>query len=120
MDMISQQNLPVYIEKTLPELSAICEKGKGKSTYDLIREMLWYVKAKVAEHNIIAAKKCMFLTETLYKKGNVTIKNAIENVFIYSFSHAFFYDEKNRKEILNIVPMSLYEVYKRQVINSHL
>jgi len=67
-----------------------------------------------------AAQKCFTLAAKLYKKGNVAVKNAIENVYVYSFSHAFFHDEQKRKEVMEIIPLPLYELYKKQVINSHL
>ena len=118
--MISQQELPGYIDKTMPELSGICNQEQCRNAYDIVRQMLKYTTAQVVQHNISAAKQCLKLAESLYRKGNATIKSAIENVYVYSFSHAFFHDERKRKELLEIVPVSLYELYKKQVINSHL
>jgi hypothetical protein len=82
--------------------------------------MLTYTTSQVLKHNLGAAKKCMALAAHLYKKGNAHIKNAIENVYVYSFSHAFFHNEEKRKEMMEIIPLPLYELYKKQVINSHL
>jgi hypothetical protein len=118
--MISQKELPAVIERSIPELSGVWEKEKCENTYDIVRQMLKYTIYQVLNHNMKAAKKCLTLAEQLYKKGNTAIKNAIENVYVYSFSHAFFYDEKKKKEVMEIVPLSLYELYKKQVINSHL
>ena len=118
--MIDQTELPGYIKKTLPELSGICEKENCRNAYDIVREMLKYTTSQVLEHNMKAAKSCLLLAANLYSKGNAVVKNAIENVYVYSFSHAFFHDDKRRKEILAIVPDSLYSLYKKQVINSHL
>lgn len=118
--MINEQNLPAYLEKTMPELAGICVGENYKNTYDIIRQLFKYTTTQVLTHNIKAAKKCLSLAEKLYNKGNIVVKNAIENVFVYSFSHAFFHDENKREEIMEIVPLSLYELYKKQVINSHL
>jgi hypothetical protein len=118
--MISQKDLPGYIEKSIPELSGICEKEKCKTAYDFVRQLLKYTSRHVIKHNMKIARQCMAIAEQLYKKGNKTIKNAIENIFVYSFTHTFFHDESRRKELVKIVPDSLYELYKKQVIYSHL
>jgi len=118
--MISQEELPVFIEKSIPELLGVIKKNKCTNTYDVVRQMLTYTTSQVVKHNIADAKKCMTLAALLYQKGNIDVKNAIENVYVYSFSHAFFHDEDKRKEMMAIIPMQLYELYKKQVINSHL
>ena len=71
-------------------------------------------------HNLNAAKKCMSLIEQLYHKGNNAVKNAIENVYIFSLSHSFFHDEDEKKQIMGIMPEFLFKLYKEQVVNSHL
>jgi hypothetical protein len=118
--MISQQELPAFIEQAIPELSGMCKKEKCRNAYDIARQMLRYTSAQIMNHNIKAAKECLALGEKLYQMGNKAIKNAIENVYVYSFSHAFFHDEVKREEVIPIMPVSLYEMYKRQVLNSHL
>ena len=117
--MISQQDLPAYIESNFPELPAN-KKGPSASAYDIIRQMLKYTTTQLSRHNFKAAGHCLTVVEELYKQGNTAIKNAIENVYVFSFSHAFFYDDVKRKAIVDILPASLYELYKRQVVNSHL
>ena len=118
--MITQQELQEYIGHEMPELSDICNKEKSRTVYDVVRHMLKYTKTQVVRHNLGAAKKCMTLAEQLYQKGNNAIKNAIENVYVYSFSHAFFHNEQEKNEVMGIVPHSLYKIYRQQVINSHL
>ena len=118
--MISQQDISEYIGKEMPELSDVCGKEKSRTVYDVVRHLLKYTKSQVIKHNINAARKCMSLAEQLYIKGNNAVKNAIENVFVYSFSHAFFHDDDKMKEVLDIVPPSLYKLYRNQVVNSHL
>ncbi len=118
--MISQQDISEYVVTEMPELSDVCSKEKSRTVYDVVRHMLKYTKSQVIKHNLNAAKKCMALAEQLYHKGNNAVKNAVENVFVYSFSHAFFHDADQMKEVLDIVPPSLYKLYRNQVINSHL
>jgi len=118
--MLSPEELPEYINRSYPELSAVCGKDNCNNIYDVVRQLLKYTSKQIRQHNTVAARKCLSLADNLHKKGNTAIRNAIENVFIYSFTHAFFTDEKQRQEILGIVPDSLYALYKKQVLYSHL
>ena len=118
--MLSQNDLPEYIEQAMPELSKFGKANKSKNVYDIVRQMLKYTRSQVIQHNLNAAQKCMSLAEQLYNKGNNVIKNAIENVFVFSFSHAFFHDEEKKKSIMTIIPDTLYKLYKKQLVNSHL
>jgi len=118
--MLHQEDLTEYIHHEMPELSGIVREETAPSVYNIVRHMLKYTKSQVIRHNLDAAKKCMTLAEQLYYKGNNAIKNAIENVFIFSFSHTFFLDEDKRKEIMSILPDSLYKLYRKQLLNSHL
>ena len=118
--MIDQQQLPGYIEQTMPELSGMCNKANCASTYDIVRQMLQYTTKQIVQQNTSAAKQCLQLAAKLYTKGNKAVKNAIENVFVYSFTHAFFQDEARKKALMEIVPDSLYQLYRKQILYSHL
>ena len=118
--MIDQQELPAYIGKAMPELSQTIVQQDCKNVYDIVKEMITYTSTQVVQHNTAATKKCLYLAEQLYKHGNAAIKNAIENVFVYSFSHSFFHDAIRSEEVMKIVPPSLYDLYRKQVLNSHL
>lgn len=118
--MIAQEDMNGYIERSIPELSGLCRKEKCNTPYDIARQMIKYVNDQFINKNIKAAKKCLSLAEELYNSGNKTVKNAIENVFVYSFSHSFFYENERKKQLLSILPGSLYSLYKSQVLASHL
>ena len=118
--MIDQKELPGYVDQQLPELGGICHEAHCRNAYDIAGQMIGYINNQVLKSNINAARQCLTLADNLYKKGNSGIKNAIENVFVYSFTHMFFHEEARKKMMLEILPPSLYEVYKKQVIYSHL
>lgn len=118
--MINQDELQGYVEKEIPELAGLVEKAKCRNAYDMMREMVKYTGNQLMANNVTAAKKCLNLAEQLYIKGNNAIRNAIENVFVYSFSHSFFYDDAKKKSLMRILPIFLYELYKKQLVNSHL
>lgn len=118
--MISQEELPEFIEKRMPELSEICHNERSHNAYSIVKQLLQYTTNSISMHNMNAAKQCLALAEQLYNKGNSVIKNAVENVFVFSFSHAFFHKDHSRKDVLDIVPPSLYQLYRNQLVNSHL
>ncbi len=118
--MINQEELQEYIAESIPELSGICREHKCSNAHDIAREMIQYTNRQFIGQNIASAKECLALAENLYKSGNKVVRNAIENVFVYSFSHSFFCDEQKKKGLLAILPTSLYVLYKQQLLASHL
>lgn len=118
--MISQRDLPVYIQQSFPELSGLCKDEKACNIYRLIRALFKYTATQLTTNNKRAARQCLLLAEQMHASGNKAIKNAIENIYVYSFSQALFQDENKRKEFLALVPQSLYSLYKQQVSTSNL
>lgn len=118
--MIEQKDLPEYIEQSIPELSGICKTEHCNNAYDIAKQMIKYTSNQFSTKNMAATQKCLALAEKLYNSGSKAVKNAIENVFVYSFSHSFFHDEEKRQNMLSILPNSLYMLYKKQLISSHL
>ncbi len=118
--MIAQDEITGYVAKEIPELSGVCNTEQCRNAYDVARYMIRYVNEQFVNKNLAGAKKCLRLAEDLYNNGNKTVKNAIENVFVYSFSHSFFTEHERKKQLLSILPGSLYTIYKSQVLASHL
>ena len=73
------------------------------------------------QHNIKMLKRCFTAAERLYIKGNEMIKNAIDNVFIYSFSELFAdcTDRRERRKIQAVMPSYLYSAYVQQILKSN-
>lgn len=119
--MINQNELPGYMEKALPELSAaLCEGNNCSSPYRVMNLLKDYTQSQLREGNLNAVKKSFLLAEKLYNKGNTAIKNAIECVYVYSFSHILFGDDHKKKMVLGIIPVSLYTLYVKQMLHSHI
>jgi hypothetical protein len=118
--MISQKELPDLIQKNIPEFTELLNKKNCRNAYDTIRTLFEHAKTQMKQKNFAMVRSTLLFAEQLYQQGNSAIKNAIENVFVYSFSQGFFYDLNKRKEVMQLMPVSLYEVYKKQVLSSHL
>jgi len=119
--MITQTDLTENIQADIPELSnTLCEKAKGKNVYQVMYTLLDYTHSKIVEHNFNTVKKCLQLAEKLYEKGNGMVRNAVVNVFIYSFSKFLLHDEEDRKVLIGLIPASLYTLYVKQMLHSNL
>jgi hypothetical protein len=117
--MIAQEQLSEYIAKSIPHLREAVS-GQSMNTYDVVKELLGHTTRSLDEGDVNEAKKCMLVAEQLYHQGCPVVKNAVENVFVFSFSHSFFCDSQNKEQLLKIVPPGLYDLYKKQMLNSHL
>lgn len=118
--MIDNDKLPDYIKGQAPEIAGILKRVGDGNVYHFARQLFKYTVSQILKHNAQGAKRCFLLAEDLYQKGNATVKNAIENVYVYSFSQVIFHDEAKRREVIELVPLTLYHLYKKQVINSHI
>jgi len=119
--MINQIEVPMYLEEEIPELSAaLRQSNKFLNVYQAMNVFLEYTCKKIKEHNITIVKKCFLLAEMLYDKGNNIVKNAVENVFVFSFSHLPCKDRKETAVIMGLIPGSLYTLYMHQLIKTSI
>lgn len=78
-----------------------------------------YTRKMISLHDLPAVVKCMHLVDKIYNKGNAIVKNAVENVFIYSFSGIRVCCNKAEWTVIQAkMPMTLYSVYVRQIYKS--
>lgn len=117
---MEQQQLTQFIYESIPELGGICKDANCSTPYHFARQMILYINAQILRSNTNGAQICLQLAEEIHKAGNNIIKNAIENVFVFSLTYSFFQDAILKKKLLEILPDSLYDIYRKQVICSHL
>ncbi|XZF14059.1 DUF7674 family protein [Chitinophagaceae bacterium MMS25-I14] len=115
--MINQHEVPMYLQETLPEIS-IEKMKEPQHVYSSVHALLDYTFQQVKEHNFPMVKKCFSIAEKLYEKGNSVVKNAIENVFVFSFSHLPCCNKEEKEMIMGIIPGTLYSVYMKQLLQT--
>ncbi len=115
--MISQFEVSAYLANNLPEI-----KTELRNTYPTlnifksIQCLVNHTRGKLIQHDIQAVKNCLAVAEYIYARGNKLVKNAMENVFVYSFSsllNASSHEEK--RQIQTIMPLHLYSAYVHQL-----
>lgn len=114
--MLNQYQIPAYITGKLPQLRNDL-KGASLTVYQSVQVLTDYTKRMALEHDFKMVEKCMGLVEALYKKGNTLVRNAVENVFIFSFSSIM--SRCNIVEwriVQSYIPADLYALYIQQVL----
>ena len=86
------------------------------SAYQAIQALTDYTRRMAFEHNFKKVKNCLTLVQKIYREGNTLVKNAVENIFIFSFSSLLA--NCNRVEwriVQSYMSSDLYALYTRQV-----
>ena len=112
--MINEFEVPAVIKDEVPEIEVSEADNKG-SVYKNMQLLTQYTNTKILEHNYNAVKKSFAIADRLYNKGNNIVKNAVENVYIFSFTHMLNICGKERERILSIIPIALYTAYIHQL-----
>ena len=122
---MNQYEVPSYLQDALPEMREVLVKqGVSSNMFDPYESVqcLTDFTLKIAhQHNIKMLKRCFTAAERLYTRGNEIIKNAINNVFIYSFSMLFSEcaDRQERIRIQAVMPPYLFSAYVQQILKSN-
>ena len=118
--MLNQYEIQAFISGKLPQVRHdLSLAGTTPTVYQSMQVLTDFTKKMALEHNFKMVEKCMGLVETLYTKGNSLVKNAVENVFIFSFSSIM--SRCNIVEwrmVQSYMPTDLYALYVQQVLKS--
>lgn len=89
--------------------------GNICQTINILTAHMW----KMARlHHFRQVHTCMNLASRLYLDGNEPVKNAVENIFVYSFSALQLSCTKAEWNLLKSdIPSPLYSAYLRQVMH---
>jgi hypothetical protein len=86
------------------------------AVFSAIQELTDQAKHLALEHDFAGLKNCMNRVQKIYRTGNTTVKNAVENIFVFAFSSIL--PRCNRVEwrlVQSCMPPELYTLYVRQV-----
>lgn len=118
--MMNQFDVPAFIAVKLPQVKQdLRTSGRETTIYQSIQVLTDYTKRMAIEHNFKMVEKCMALVEKIYEKGNTLVKNAVENVFIFSFSSIMtIFNIVEWRIVQSYMPAGLYTLYVQQVLRS--
>jgi hypothetical protein len=117
---MNQYEIPAMLEDELPAIAPDLKENaiKGNVT-NAIKVLTNYTRKLVSLHDLPAVVKCMQVADKIYEKGNNVVRNAVENVFVYSFSGLQCACNKLEWKVIQAkMPLSLYSAYVRQIYKS--
>jgi len=115
--MINPLEIPAYLEEAVPEMSRL-KIDKKSNAYDVMNMLMAFTFENIKQHNYKIVKRCFKIADKLYSKGNTVVQNAVQNVFVYSFTKMFERYPAEKQKLLAILPMTLYSLYIAQVHHS--
>jgi hypothetical protein len=118
--MMTQFEVPAFIAGKLPQIRQDLNKsGKEVTIYQSMQVLTDYTKRMAIEHDFKMVQRCMAIVGKIYESGNLLVKNAVENVFIFSFSSIMAICNIIEWRIVqSYMPSGLYALYVRQVLKS--
>ncbi|MBL7704892.1 MAG: hypothetical protein JNM21_05015 [Taibaiella sp.] len=117
---MNQNEAVVVVCTALPEVTAaITNEGARNNPFALVRIITVYTRKMAAQHDELMLEKCLQLVDRIYTRGARTIKNAIENIFIFSLDNILYpCSAGERSRTFSKVPLTLYSSYVNQVYKS--
>lgn len=117
---MNQYEVPAYLIDNMPEIDE--ELKQITPLFNIINSIQCltnFTRKKIIQHNLKDVKKCFAVVENIYSNGNILVKDAIENIFIYSFTSLL--NAGNKEEVIQIqamMPLCLHSAYIRQIYKS--
>ena len=115
--MINQLEIPMYLAEALPEISPDLTSAQKSNPYVAMNSLLTFTCDNIRAHNFNTVKTCFQVADKFYSKGNAMVKNAVQNVFVFSFTKMFHNHPAEKKELMAIIPITLYSLYISQVFH---
>lgn len=114
--------IPALLEEELPVIAReLRQNAVLGSAANMVKMLTDYTKRMLTLHDLPAVVRCMDIADRIYGKGNLVVKNAIENVFVYSFSGLQTACNKVEWKVIQAkMPVTLYALYTNQVYKSGL
>jgi hypothetical protein len=117
--MIIEKEVSEILQRELPEINTELEKlQNGADIYKTMECFVDFTKQLINKGMYIAVKDCFRLAERMLADGNNTVKNAIENVYVYSLGIVLELSASTSNTLNEIFNGSLRKEYNRQVCAS--
>jgi hypothetical protein len=89
------------------------------AVFSAIQELTDQAKHLALQHDFAGLKNCMKRVQKIYRSGNASVKNAVENIFIFAFSSILPHcNQVEWRLVQSCMPTELYTIYVRQVVRS--
>jgi len=110
---ISKLNVKDILKANVPDLKI--EKASEYNLIKIIDGFAGYTIDLIKTGNLSAIKDCFNTAEQLLADGSNEVKNAIENVYVFSISLFFDMAHAVSKQVKELLPEHLSEEYHKQI-----
>lgn len=117
---MNQYEVPACMQDELPEISKeLGTVAPSGNIFKALQCLAGYTRRMISLHHYDSVRKSFALAGKIYDHGNAVVKNAVENVFVYSFSSMMNRCEDRELKLVHaMIPLSLYSVYVKQILKS--
>jgi hypothetical protein len=117
--MIHESEVLNLLGEEIPEINPELERlPNAGSVYKSMQCFADFTREHIVNGNLKAAKQCMSVAEKMLAEGSITVKNAIENVFLFSISAAIDFTSPVSDAVKKMMKGSLRKEYHRQTTHS--
>lgn len=104
------------ITELVPDFENELNNTKNTNSYSVIRTFTERIKNMIRQNDSNLLFRSLQKMDKIYKDGDLTLKNAIENTFIYSLDNfTAFCNKDYRKMIFSQISSDLKNSYSRQI-----
>src|SRR5215471_5940989 len=115
--MMNESKVLEYISDKLPEIKFDLKRNDTTSDIDQSIQMLTaFTKRKVVAKDFKMVQKCFQLAEKIFHRGDMTVKKAINDIFVFAFPAMLI--ACSRRDITRVrsyIPSSLYGLFLKQL-----
>ncbi len=117
--MITENEVTDILGEELPEINNELEKlPSSNNIYKTMECFVDLTKQFICKGNLKEVKHCFRIAEKMLANGNNTVKNAIENVYVYSLGTVVALSSLKTNKLKEIFTGSLRTEYNKQVCAS--
>jgi hypothetical protein len=115
---IRENEIPDILGDGLPGINSEMEKvAGGNNIRKLMLCFAQYTRLCAEKGNLHTLVTCFSIAETLLKKGNHTVKTAVENIYLFSVSSLLEIASPFHKQVQQLFPTDLKETCLKLKMN---
>jgi len=110
--MIQEKDLYFLLKRIIPDIQKeLIHAGDTNCPYKIAAFFAVFTRKLIRSGNLNEVRNCFGLAENLLENGNYTVRNAMENVYIYSVTQSLAFDHSFNFEF----PCLFKKVYQKQL-----
>ena len=104
------------IKEVITDIQNELKENRTQNSYSVIQTFTDRIKSMIRQNDRNILFKSLKKMDEIYKNGDIMLKNAVENIFIYSLdNYTAFCSEEYRKVIFSHISQDLQKIYSRQI-----